>query len=170
MSKAKVKRTYTKRDTEFWNKAGGVTGRTLKGNCRKSLPPVVGGIGTSNLASPSEFESQPAKSGRVEGECLTESIRVGENSVRRPEPTPIEREEPIKVNLIPFYNPEIHKAGDVVRQWVGGQLVTLTLPELDAEGHPLETGSIGRLVVAEVNTKRPKFHKFGKNEQIRKTK
>ena len=40
--------------------------------------------------------------------------------------------------VIPLYNPSIHKAGDTVRVLKGKREVTLTIPELDADGHPID--------------------------------
>ena len=41
------------------------------------------------------------------------------------------------VQPIPIYNPRIHKLGDVVRKWVKGRYVEVTVPEIDADGNPI---------------------------------
>ncbi len=38
---------------------------------------------------------------------------------------------------IPLYNAMVHKAGDTVRVWRGKRLMTVTIPELDADGQPM---------------------------------
>ena len=38
---------------------------------------------------------------------------------------------------IPFYNPVIHRAGDIVRVLKGKREVTIIIPRLDAEGNPM---------------------------------
>ena len=69
---------------------------------------------------------------------------------------------------IPFYNKELHHAGDVVKQWVNGQLITMVVPETDADGNVLESGSIGRLTVKKVKLMKPKFRPLPKSQQIKK--
>ena len=45
-------------------------------------------------------------------------------------------EEPVE--LIPFYNPSIHKAGDRVRMKdFRGKIIEVVVPELDGDGHPM---------------------------------
>ena len=48
-----------------------------------------------------------------------------------------------KVNPVPLYNPLAPQTGEKVRM-PSGEIITV--PELDADGEPIETGSTGRLV------------------------
>ena len=40
-------------------------------------------------------------------------------------------------DYIPWYNPAIHRAGDRVKVQSGRGYVITTIPELDADGHPV---------------------------------
>ena len=42
------------------------------------------------------------------------------------------------IELIPFYNPRVHKAGDRVRMKdFRGKVIEVVVPELDGDGHPV---------------------------------
>ncbi len=40
-------------------------------------------------------------------------------------------------NALPLYNPMVHRPGDRVRVLRGNKLIAVTIPELDADGHPI---------------------------------
>lgn len=73
-----------------------------------------------------------------------------------------------KVDLVPFYNKDLHPAGTLVKSWIGGKLVEFVVPELDADNQVLPESNPGRLTVKKVNVKKPKFRPMPKPSKKRK--
>ena len=47
------------------------------------------------------------------------------------------KKETAVVQPVPLYNPSVHKPGDTVRIIKGNTEITLTIPNLDADGQPI---------------------------------
>jgi len=43
----------------------------------------------------------------------------------------------VESDIIPLYNPSIHRVGDTVKVQKGKRLVTVTIPQLDADHNPI---------------------------------
>ena len=43
----------------------------------------------------------------------------------------------VQPKSIPLYNPAVHRAGDTVQVYKGKRLVTVAIPELDADGNAI---------------------------------
>ena len=94
-------------------------------------------------------ESEPVKSQPIidaGNEVVTlapkesSSVMLEIKSVNKPRPEPVS--SPSEATVIkrrpPVYNPRVHKEGDLVRKWVNGAWLELTVPELDEVGNVLE--------------------------------
>lgn len=53
---------------------------------------------------------------------------------------------------VPLYDASVHRAGERVKVWNGGQYVETIIPELDAEGQPVPPGSISKGIQGQVSS------------------
>jgi hypothetical protein len=71
--------------------------------------------------------------------AAAKGLTVRPNSVRPVMPVrPIVAPEPIEP---PIYNPSVHKPGNTVRMRQGNKFITVTVPELDADGNAIYGGA-----------------------------
>ena len=70
---------------------------------------------------------------------------------------------PESKEVVPWYDPNIKRTGQLVKMWQYGKVVEVIEPELDAEGTPIEAPSSGKSF--HFNEFKPTFKPYSKPEK-----